>query len=211
MYSRRLFLLSASALAILAFTRRPARAEAANAGAFVKNLGDQVVGALKDKSMSEAQRTASFRRLFDLGFDVPEISRFVLGRFWRQATPAQRTDYQKLFEEFIVLTYAARFSGYSGETFAVLGTRPGEDGTEMVRSEIHRPDGPPVRVDWKVTHKGGQYKIVDVVVEGVSMAITQRQEFASVIQNGGNGVAGLITLLRRKVAQLKQGDGSDAD
>ncbi len=205
MYSRRLFLLALTALPALAASPAPALAAATDAGAFVKSLGDQVINTLKNTSLSQTQREQTFRQLFDQGFDVPEISRFALGRFWRQATPQQRTQYQSLFEEFIVRTYAARFSGYSGQTFSVTGSQPGQNGEVTVRSSINRPDGPPVRVDWQVRKEGSQYKIVDVVVEGVSMVITQRQEFASVIQNGGGNVATLLTQLRQKIDQMKAG------
>ena len=87
---------------------------------------------------------------------------------------------------------------YSGETLRVTGSRPAPDG-ELVSSEIVRANGqPPARVEWLLTPQNGAYKISDVIVEGVSMAVTQRSEFASVIQRNGGQVEGLITALRQK-------------
>jgi phospholipid transport system substrate-binding protein len=127
----------------------------------------------------------------------------VLGRFWRQATDQQKAEFRKLFEDYVVKSYANRLSQYSGETLSIKETRPSEEGEVLVTSQIDRPNGPPVRIDWRCRAEGENYKIIDVVVEGISMAITQRQEFASVIQNSGGNVQALIDQLRAKTAQLK--------
>src|SRR6185295_1139960 len=98
-----------------------------------------------------------------------------------------------------VAAYSARLSNYSGEQFQVKDEVPAGDDT-MVNSQIVRPSGPPVRVEWRVRKQSdGSLKIV-VVVEGVSMTITQRSEFASVMQQGG-GLAALNARLRDKVGK----------
>ena len=125
----------------------------------------------------------------------------MLGRYWNSATPQQQDEYQKLFEQLIVSTYADRFVEYSGETFRITGSRPEGENDTMVTTQIVRPNGPPVNVDWRVRKRDGTYKIIDVVVEGVSMGVTQRQEFASVISQNGGQVQGLIQALRQKVGQ----------
>ena len=150
-------------------------------------LGDQVF------------RGDLFRTLLYAGFDVPYIGRWVLGRYWNSANDAQRTEYQKLFEQLIVNTYAERFVEYSGETFKITGINPAGEADSMVTTQIVRPNGPPVNVSWRVRKSGADYKIIDVVVENVSMGVTQRQEFASVIEQNGGRVDGLIQALRQKV------------
>jgi phospholipid transport system substrate-binding protein len=143
---------------------------------------------------------ARFRELLREDFDVPGIARFVLGRYWNAATEEQRAEYVRLFEDYISLAYSTRLAEYTGEKFKVTGSRPDADGA-IVSSQIIRPaGGPPVKVDWRLTGRNGVYKISDVSVDGISMAVTQRSEFASVIQHNGGQVQGLITMLRERTA-----------
>src|SRR5262249_26267570 len=130
------------------------------------------------------------------------IARFVLGRYWNLATPEQQRDYQRLFADMIVKVYSGRFSMYSGETLKVTGSRQESGSDSIVSSQILRPSGPPVSVDWRVRDRNGDYKIIDVAVEGVSMGVTQRDEFSSVIQRGGGTVDALIKELRRRTGEL---------
>jgi phospholipid transport system substrate-binding protein len=170
------------------------------ASAFMQKLGNDAIHELTDPAVPAPERQARFRRLLDEHFDMPAISRFVLGRYWRTADEAQRAEFQKLFEDFIVGSYSARFSEYRGEAFAVVGSNAENGGTVLVHSKIDMPTSEDIRVDWRVRGRGGDFAIVDIIVEGVSMAVTQRSEFASVIQSRG-GVDGLIEALRTKNAQ----------
>lgn len=200
MLTRRLFLVCAVLLAVSGWIARPVSAQTADPGAvaFIQSLGNAAISTFSDKSLSREEAVQKFRTLLYKGFDVPYIGRWVLGRYWNQASPQQQAEYQKLFEQLIVKTYADRFVEYSGETFKIASSQPVSDTDTMVTTQIVRPSGPPVNVDWRVRKRDGEYKIIDVMVEGVSMGITQRQEFASVIQQNG-GVAGLIGALRQKV------------
>ena len=203
MLTRRLFLVCAALLAVSSWAVRPAAAQSADPGAtaFIQKLGNETVATFSNKSLSRDQAVQRFRSLLYQGFDVPYIGRWVLGRYWNSATPQQHDEYQKLFEQLIVSTYADRFVEYSGETFRITGSRPEGESDTMVTTQIVRPNGPPVNVDWRVRKRDGTYKIIDVVVEGVSMGVTQRQEFASVISQNGGQVQGLIQALRQKVGQ----------
>ena len=116
-------------------------------------------------------------------------------------TPEQRADYLDLFGEFIVKTYAKRLGGYSGEAFVVLkSTVTGKKRDVIVKTRIDRPSGPSLKATWRVRKFGDQDKIIDVSVEGVSMAITQRQEFASVTRR--SGLEGLLQILRARTEHL---------
>lgn len=203
MISRRQFFVAFAALLFFSGAAPGRAAAQANAGVFIQNLGDTAIRTLTSQKLTDRQREDEFRRLFLDNFDVPRISRFVLGRFWRQATPAQRAEYQKLFADYIVMTYSINLAHYNKETIHVSGTHP-EAGDTIVMSTIAQPDGHPINVNWRVRGAPGHYRITDVVVDGVSMAITQRQEFASVIEGSGGNVATLITQLREKVQQLSQ-------
>ncbi len=165
---------------------------------FIETLGSEVIEMLSDPVLSEEDRVAEFRRLLVNGFDLRTIGRFILGRYWRRATPAERHEFEQLFEDYIVATYAARLGRYQGETLSVGATRNDGKGDILVSTKIVPREGPAARVEWRVRAQAGSYKIIDVVVEGVSMAITQRSEFASVIQRSGGQIAGLLAELRKK-------------
>jgi phospholipid transport system substrate-binding protein len=194
---RRRWVLIATCILAAALLLPTRPAVAADPAAVVTSLGNEALRVL-GKNVDPDQRTVRFRQLFQQDFDVPGIARFVLGRYWRSATPAQQQEFVRLFTNYIALVYANRLAEYSGETLRVLGTRPAPGG-ELVSSEIVRTNGqPPARVDWLMTPQDGTYKISDVMVEGISMGVTQRSEFASVIQRHGGQVQGLITALRQK-------------
>jgi phospholipid transport system substrate-binding protein len=167
---------------------------------FIETLAAQAVAALAQQDLAPAERERRARTLLNENFAVPTIGQWVLGRHWREATPTERDEYLRLFEELIIVTYMDRFSRYSGETLTVTRAVAGEDGGDVVVfSELNRPTAAPVEVGWRVRGRDGAFKIVDVLVEGVSMGQTQRSEFASVIRNGGGSVEGLLVEMRRRV------------
>lgn len=177
----------------------PAAAQG-NASQFIQKLADQAIAVLNQQSLPLAQREQRFRQLLREGFDLPFIARFVLGRYWRRATPEAQQDYLSVFGEYVLLSYSNRLGGYSGETFSVLGEREAGKKDVIVTTQIDRPSGPAIRADWRVRVSGPEPRVIDVMVEGVSMAVTQRQEFASVVQR--NGLDGLIQVLQARISRL---------
>jgi phospholipid transport system substrate-binding protein len=174
-------------------------ATAANAEAFIDSL---VAAALKTITAegTEDAREKAFRTLLDANFDVPRISRFVLGRYWLTASDADKRQYLPLFETYVVRAYANRFSDYAGETVKVTGSRPQGDLT-VVSSQIIETDGAPsIKVDWVVRKDGDDYRITDVSVDGVSMVLTEKQQFAAVMERDGSGLAGLNKVLAAKLS-----------
>ncbi|HXC90349.1 MAG TPA: ABC transporter substrate-binding protein [Stellaceae bacterium] len=194
---RSLSLTAASLLIVgILLPARPAAA-AADPAAVITSLGNEALKVL-GRNVDPNVRVARFRELFSDDFDVPGIARFVLGRYWRLATPDQQQEFIRLFTNYIAFVYSNELAEYSGETLRVTGTRAAPDG-QLVSSEIMRTNGqPPAPVDWLLVPVDGAYKIRDVIVESVSMAVTQRSEFASVIQRNGGQVQGLIIALRQK-------------
>jgi phospholipid transport system substrate-binding protein len=173
----------------------------AEASRFVQGLGDQAIATLADPSAKGEKAKAVFRQLLNEHFDIQTIGRFVLGRYWNSATDAQRGEYLSLFERMIVEVYAERFNQYSGENFKVTSAQPSGERDMIVLSQIIRPDGaPPVNVSWRVRQKDGRYRIVDVVVENVSMSQTQRSEFASLIESNAGSFDALLNALRQRTA-----------
>ncbi|MDX2027731.1 MAG: ABC transporter substrate-binding protein [Alphaproteobacteria bacterium] len=170
-------------------------------GKFVQDLGDQAIKVIADKSVSAGQRSDKFREILRNSFDLMTIGRFVIGRSWNTATPDQQQEYMKLFESLVVRTYGERLTLYTGEGFEVTGVRPESDKDTIVASQITHPDGsPPTSIDWRVRQRNGKLGIIDVVVEGVSLSVTQRQEYAAVIQNNGGNIDALLDMMRKQVA-----------
>jgi phospholipid transport system substrate-binding protein len=190
-----------AAVGVLALTALffsvPREATAQDARGFISTLGTEAIQVL-GPSVPAAQRLARFRELFRNDFDVPGIGRFVLGRYWATATPQEQQDFLALFQEYIVRAYSTRLAEYGGEPFRVTGSRP-NGGETVVSSEIIRANGSRIAVDWYLIDRGAAHKITDVYVGGVSMKVTQRDEFASVIQRNGGQVGALIAQLRQKI------------
>lgn len=202
--SRRAALAGAAASAFAAGGRAMADNPFADgAAAFIKDLADRAIAALNNKSMPVNQRVATFRALFLEGFDVPSIAQFVMGRAWTRATDEQRRTYLKLFEEVTLLTWALRFNEYGGETLKLNKTRA-EGRVAFVESQVIRPGRDPVRVEWRIERPNGAYKILDIGVEGTSMAIAQRADYSAVLQQGNGKIDALIAALNAKLEQLNE-------
>jgi phospholipid transport system substrate-binding protein len=165
---------------------------------FVGTLGNEALGVIR-ADMPPAQKQAFFHQLLQQNFDLPGIARFVLGPHWRTASEPEKQEFLRLFEDYIVRVYSEKFAQYRGETLRVTGSRADPEGA-LVTSEIVRPGGaPPIKVDWRLTARDGLYKISDVIIDGVSMGITERSEIAAMIQRSG-GVHGLFAMMREKTA-----------
>lgn len=202
----RFFAAAAAVVVVLAVLIAPARAAdddtQAKARAFIEGLADQAVQALTNASVPREEREKRARVLLRENFAVPTIAQWVLGRYWRVATPAEQREYLSLFEDLIVVTYVDRFTRYSGERLRVTrSVGMGETGDVNVFSDITNPGGTPIDIGWRVRTRDGAMKVVDVSVEGVSMGQTQRSEFASIIQNNGGQVSGLLAEMRRRLQQ----------
>lgn len=195
----RLVLLIGLPLVIAVGPAAASDASDAKATAFMTELWTHAVELLNKKTPA-AERQARFRELFHRDFDLPGIARFVLGRYWRTASPEEQKEFLKLFEDYVVYVYTARLSDFQGEQFKINGARPDQD-LVIVSTDVMSPGAPqPLKVDWRLVNDDGAYKISDVIVEGVSMLVTQRSEFASVIQRHGGQVQGLINVMREKTA-----------
>ena len=170
------------------------------AAGFVQWLAGQALQVLRSPNASLTNREAFLRQLLAQGFDLPFIARFSLGRTWRSLSPGQREAYVNVYSTFFLNTYSSRFGGYSGQTFSVLSARAAGKKDAVVKTRIDRPGGAPLISDWRVRASQNQFRIIDVSIEGVSMAVTQRSEFASVIKN--SGIEGLMAALRARTDKL---------
>lgn len=178
----------------------PDAAQQAPAAAFVQNIGDLAIAAMADQSLTPEQRSRKYKDILQNSFDLETIGRFVLGRYWANATPDQQKRFMELYKQMILQTYGNRLNFYSGEKFQVKGVRQEDNRDSVVTSLVTHVDStPPTTIDWRVRDRNGKLAVLDVVIEGVSQSVTQRQEYASIIQRNNGNVDSLIDFLQQKL------------
>ena len=192
--------LASAVLLILGVSAQPAAAAGDDAGSFIGQTADRVLKLARNQQLSQAQFRQELHTIADQDFDTPRIAQFVLGRYWKTASDTDKQQFVQAFEDYMVNVYATRFRQYSGANFKVVAQRE-EGNTTMVTTEIDQGNGkPPAKVIWQVGKTPNGYKITDVSIEGVSQAITYRQEFSSVLEQQGGQVSALTQSLRQKAA-----------
>lgn len=190
----------AAFFSILFAANNVAFAAGEGAAQFVDTFGNQTIEIQRAPGLIDSQRSVKFRNLLSRGFDIPFIGRFVIGRSLRRATPEQRREYIALFSEFFLTTQVARLGEHKDRTFAVTGVRVANAKDFIVSSTISSPDGQAINADWRVRKIKGRYRIIDIMVEGISMAIIQRSEFAAVVKRGG--LDKLLVILHAKTEKF---------
>lgn len=169
---------------------------------FVQIGAQRVITVLADNRMSESQKAAVFHRAIDDLADVPRITNFVLGKYARTITPAQRAQFAPTFRTYAESVYRNRISDYHGETLRVTGSTVRKPGDVIVATQVTGGQlSQPVVISWRVLGAGGAWKVVDVQFKGVWLAITQQQDFVSTIDNAHGDIDVLIAQLRRDAQQ----------
>ena len=166
-------------------------------GTYVITMTKNAIDTLTNQSISQQEKELRFGQLFDKNFDVPSISRFVLGKYWKQSSLDQKKKFIKAFRNYIVKTYSSRFNEYSGEQLTLLNfENESNPKIFIVHTALERDDAPMIKVDWRIGKKKDRYVILDIIIEGISLAVTQRSEFVSVIDQNDGSIDKLISLLK---------------
>ena len=170
----------------------------------VKRLVDRLWRLLAEQGAGALDEQGLLTVLED-GTDLTLLGRLVLGRFWRDANPRQRTLYLQLFRRYMVQTFAQRLRQYvgndpdQGPVFEVVASRPVGNMDILVQSRVLPSGSQPLRVDWRLRERPDGPVVIDLVIEGISLLVTQRSEFAAVLER--TGVEGLLTELNARVTQ----------
>jgi phospholipid transport system substrate-binding protein len=189
-------------LATLAPSAAFAQMDASRAAAFIQTTGDELVRVLNSNA-PVAQRREQVAAILRRAVDVEGTGRFILGRWWRVATPAEQQEYLRLFEESLIRNLASRFGEFQGVRFSLGRSQARTEDDVLVTTIVERPNISPLTLDWRVADVSGQPKIVDLVAEGTSLRLTQRSEYSSVIQRGGNQVSALLTAMRGQIERMR--------
>ena len=190
------------ALALLVLPAGVQALDTNQAASFLEDLQERAASRLGDASISDKEKEEHFRKLFNENFDVPAIGRFVIGRYWRAASPEDQKAFLAVFEDAMVQRFLPLLAENSSERFKIGNVTPveGSKSDAMIDTRIDRPEGEPYKVSWRVREKDGGFRILDIVGEGVSMAITLRSEYSTVLKNNGGQLPPLTAALREKVA-----------
>jgi len=188
----------------------PARAQQmdiARATTFVDKAGQDLVNAINDQRLNQAQRRDKVASILRTAIDIEGTGRFILGRYVRQASPAELQDYLKPFDEIIIRNLSSRFGEYRGVKFSLGRSQQRTEEDALVSTLVERPNTPSFTLDWRVAEINGQPKVVDVIAEGTSLRLTTRSEYAAVIQRNSGRVASLLDAMRGQIAQLAAREG----
>ncbi|MBL6456156.1 ABC transporter substrate-binding protein [Belnapia sp. T6] len=200
---------AALTLTAIAGLARPALAQAdiGRAANFIQTTGQEMVAAVNDQSRDVAARRQRVAAILRRAVDVDGVGRFIIGRWWRQASAQEQQEYQKLFEETLIRNLSSRFGEYQGVRFSLGRSQQRTEDDVLVNTVIERPNMAPFSLDWRVAEIGGQPKIVDVIAEGTSLRLTQRSEYSSVIQRNNGSVGALLQAMRGQIQQMAAREG----
>ena len=178
-----------------------AQVDTSRATAFIQIAGDEMAAAINQPGLGAALRQERVANILKRIVDIDGVGRFVLGRFWRVATPAEQQDYLRLFEASLIRNLAGRFGEFQGVRFSLGRTQSRTEDDALVSTVVQRPGQAAFNLDWRVGEIGGQPRIVDLIAEGTSLRLTQRSEYASVVQRGGGQVSALLAAMRQQAGR----------
>lgn len=171
-----------------------------DAMSMVENLTKQGIEQIVNSTAPVEEKNRIFKKLFTENLDLDFIGKYVLGRYWRTATPQQKKEFINLYKEFNVKTWSKRFDEFKGKSFVFDGVTPATNKDQVfVNTSVPMPEGEPVSVKWRVYNRKGELKVIDIIIENVSLAQTARNEYTSFIAKSPNGIEGLLENLRNKV------------
>lgn len=167
---------------------------------FVKNITQQGIEELINSNVNTEEKQARFTKLFNDDLDLDFIGKFVLGRYWKTATPAQRSEFINVYRKLNIQTWSARFDEFKGKHFEFTGVEDSKSADQVfVNTQVPMEQGAPAIVKWRVKETNGKMKVVDIVIENVSLAQTARSEYTAFIKNSPKGIDGLIDNLKSRI------------
>jgi len=169
------------------------------ASAFVKSTGDKLVSVVNGPG-SDREKHAKLMQIIDSAVDVDGVARFCLGRFWRSASAEQQRSYTQLFHQTLVNNITSKLGEYRGVRYT-MGRAQQRDGNAVVSTVVERPNNPPTSVDWIISNPANDPRIIDVIAEGTSLRLTQREDYASYLSHHNGSIDALIDAMRQQVAE----------
>lgn len=189
-----------AALFMFGISNARAEIDAAKAEQFIKDTTSEGVEQIINAKVSQEEKDKRFHKLLSNALDLDFIGQFVLGRNWKVASAQQREQFITTYRDLNILTWSKRFNEFEGKYFIFKGTTPSTSkGQIFVNTVVPMDQGEPAKVLWRVREKNGNYKIVDIIIEGVSLAQASRSEYTAFIKNNPGGLDALIADLKEKL------------
>ncbi|MDR2901621.1 MAG: ABC transporter substrate-binding protein [Lactobacillales bacterium] len=171
---------------------------------FVNGFADDMINNVLKSDKTSEEKLQGFQKIFHEVVDLKSVGQFVLGIYWKNASEADRAAFLDEFVDFTTKTWADRFDSYTGQKIVFSGSRNAERNQLYVDSQIQ--NNPPVAVIWRLRQKDGSYKVIDIIVEGVSMAMSYRNEYTAFLQKNNGKLNVLTQELKTKAAAFKFSD-----
>ncbi len=199
MLYRRRFLTIGLGIATSGLLYGPVWAQAVErASAFMQQIGNQLT-AIVNGGQGAADKRRAITQVLESAVDVDGVARFCLGRFWRLASPDQQKRYLAAFHEVLVTNISAKLGEYKGVKLTVQHGRQ-QDDEAIITTVVERPNNPPTSVDWVIEKPATAPRIIDVIAEGTSLRLTQRQDYASYLTRNNNDIDALINAMKQQTA-----------
>jgi phospholipid transport system substrate-binding protein len=194
--------IAAVAFMLVAMSGNEAAAD--QASAVIQGLNGKFIDVMRNAdALGYEGRYRSLGPALAEAYDFAEMARVTAGRYWREFDETQRAELIQAFADYSTANYAARFNGFSGERFHVLGEEPAPAGAVRVNNQIVTGAGDPIRIDYLLREKDGRWRIVDVYLKAtVSELALRRAEFTQVL--AADGFAGLLAHLRTQAEELRR-------
>lgn len=166
----------------------------------VQSTADRIIAVLAEKGLSKDVRREQVKAIVMENTDFDTLCRLVLARNWNSFTPEQQAEFKREFESHLSATYGRRLDDYRNEKMAITGDRKEANGDWSVQTRVLRGGGSnDFVVDYRLRQINGQWKVIDVIPEQVSLVANFRSQFQEILSNGGPPK--LLQVLREKTAK----------
>lgn len=197
LFGRREFLRGVAGLGLALALVGPARADAVStAQQLVVSLSAELTR-MVNSGQSAAQMDQSFGRIVGGYADMTAVSASILGLPWRSATAAQKSGFVSAFQTYFASKYGQTFNQYKNASIAVTGAKDAGKAGVLVNSAVKRPGQQDIRVDWQISDRSGSAKVVNLIIEGVSMLANERAEIGAMLDAQGGSLDKLIAQMKR--------------
>ena len=164
---------------------------------FIQELVSHSISKLSDKNLSEVEKKIFIEKLALENIDINALGLYTLGELRKSSSDGDITNYQKSFEKYFLKSITSRLTDYSSSKFEILGEDKKSSNYTIINTLVTPNDGSPsIKIDWRVYTKNQEKPLIrDLIVEGLSLARTQKEEFASILNSNNNDIKALINKL----------------
>lgn len=180
---------------VFAFKAKASQLEVAEN--LIRSVSSNAIEILSSEENNEDEKFEAFRILLDENVNTNLIAKFVIKKYWKDLTSKQQKEFINLFKIYIIKSYSLKLNSYSGEIISITGSKKLNEKYILVNSKVSKEgQNTGIEVDWRVKIEDEKMKIVDLVVEGISLAVAQRAEFTSIMENNNDDIEVLLLKLQ---------------